>query len=106
MKDNKLPTSLPPSLYSFFWDVDPAKVNPSLNPHYVINRLLDKGNLEAARWVLKSFPKELITETLKTIRDFSPWNGQFWASYLDMSEKEVACLQEPYLTQRRQLWPY
>lgn len=73
---------------------------------YVINRLLDKGNLEAARWVLRVYPKATIKETFRTMRDFSPWNGRFWASYINLSEKEVACLNPFYLKQRRQLWPY
>ncbi len=101
-----LPTSLPPSLHKFFWDVDATKTNPAEHPQYVINRLLDKGDLEAARWVLKNFPKETIVETLKKRRDFSPWNGTFWGHYLGIPEAEVACLQPSYRKMRKQLWPY
>lgn len=106
MKSAAIPTSVPASLHQFFWDVDAKKLNPRTHQRYVINRLLDKGNLEAARWVLKNFPKENIIDTFKTYRDFSPWNGAFWAHYLGIPEKEVACLQRSYLTLRSQLWPY
>lgn len=106
MKQKLAPASLPPSLYRFFWDADPARVNPSEKPYYVISRLLDKGNLEAARWVLNSFPKETIVETFKKIRDFSPWNGVFWARYLDIPREEVRCLDPSYLAMRRMHWPF
>lgn len=106
MESKGLPTSLPASLYKFFWDVDAAKVDPSLHPHYVINRLLDKGNLEASRWVLKNFSREVIVETFRTRRDFSPWNGVFWAKYLGIPREEVRCLEPSYLAMRKQLWPY
>ena len=106
MAQHPLPASIPPSLYKFFWDVRAENVNPSVHPHYVINRLLDKGNMEAARWVLKNFSRETIIETLRTIRDFSPWNGVFWAAYLGISRKEVKCLEPSYLMRRKQLWPY
>lgn len=106
MVDNQLPTQLPESLHGFFWDIDATKLKPSEKPYYVINRLLDKGNLEAAKWVLEYFPKKTIAETFRKIRDFSPWNGRFWANYLNLPEKEVACLQTSYLKTRRQLWPY
>lgn len=106
MEESSIPTTLHPSLYRYFWDVQAEKVNPSTHPQYVINRLLDKGNLDAARWVLKSFPKETIRETFRKRRDFSPWNGRFWAHYLELSEKEVACLNPSYLSRRRQHWPY
>ena len=106
MSKNQLPTRLPESLYRFFWDIDARKLNPAEKPYYVINRLLDKGNLEPAKWVLGNYPKDLIAETFRKMRDFSPWNGRFWTHYLGLSEKEVACLQTFYLNQRKQLWPY
>ncbi len=106
MTKARLPSSLPASLRKFFWDVDATKLNPDKHPLYVINRLLDKGDLEAARWVLKHFSKETIKETFRKRRDFSPWNGRFWTHYLNIPEEEVACLQPSYLTMRRQLWPY
>lgn len=106
MAKPRIPTRLPKELHRFFWDVDPKKVNPAQKPHYVINRLLDKGDLEAARWVLRNFSQDTIIETLKTMRDFSPWNGRFWARYLNVPEEEVTCLQPSYLTMRRAHWPF
>lgn len=106
MEKQSLPTSLPLEFQSFFWDIDAAKLDPSKHAPYVINRLLDKGNVEAVRWVRQSFPEELIIETVKTRRDFSPWTAVFWARFYDIPREEVRCLQEPYLTLRKQLWPY
>jgi len=104
--NNKLPTTLPSSLYRFFWDIVPTELNPSEHPTYTIHRLLDKGNIDAARWVIQSFPKDLIIQTLKKDRDFSPWNGTFWSAYYGISQKEVACLEPSYRTMRQKLWPY
>ncbi|MEK7166230.1 MAG: hypothetical protein AAB874_05485 [Patescibacteria group bacterium] len=101
-----VPTKLPLEFYKFFWDVDAQKLNPQEKSYYVINRLLDKGDLEAARWVLKTFSKESIVETLKTMRDFSPWNGNFWASFLNIPKEEVKCLNPSYLKLRKTHWPY
>lgn len=102
----RIPTKLPPSLYQFFWDVEAKKVNPGKSPYYVINRLLDKGNLKAARWVRRNFPEELIIETVKKMRDFSPWNAVFWARLLDIPRQEVKCLDPSYLKLRKMHWPY
>lgn len=106
MEKPTLPTSLPTEFYGFFWDIDAAKLDPSKHAPYVINRLLDKGNVEAVRWVRRAFPEELIMGTIKTRRDFSPWNAVFWARFYNIPREEVRCLQEPYLTLRKQLWPY
>ena len=100
------PTSIPPEFHKYFWDVDATKVNPQEHPIYVINRLLDKGGLEAVRWVRHAFPESLIIETIKKIKDFSPWNGVFWARMYNIPREEVACLEPSYRALRKQLWPY
>jgi len=104
--ERSLPTTLPTFLYQFFWDTDPTQINPSQNPTHIIHRLLDKGDINAARWVIQTFPKNLIIQTLKQERDFSPWNGTFWSAYVGISQKEVACLEPSYQTWRQKLWPY
>lgn len=106
MQALQIPTNIPESLYLFFWDIDAPKLDPSQHPKYVINRLLDKGNLEGVRWVLRNFPRDAITDTIKNMRDFSPRSSRFWAKYYNIPEKEVRCLQPSYLTMRRMHWPY
>lgn len=106
MKTIKMPTKIPKRLWQYFWDVDVKKLNPQEKPYFVINRLLDKGNLEAAQWVKKNFPEKTIQETFKNIRDFKTKIGYFWALFLNISQEDVLCLQEPYLKMRRMHWPY
>lgn len=106
IKEPKLPQKLPASFYQFFWDVDPKKVNPRTHPYYVINRLLDKGDLSAARWVRRNFPEELIKETIKTKRDFAFSTIIFWARLLNIPLGEIKCMQEPYRSMRKMHWLY
>lgn len=101
-----LPRSVPNQLHQFFWDVDAQKLDPSQHPLFVINRLLDKGNLEAVRWVRRNFPEDLIVKTIKTRRDFSPKTANFWSQYYHIPKEEIKCMQEPYRSLRQQLWPY
>jgi hypothetical protein len=106
MKKTSLPTRLPSSFYKFFWDTDAKKVNPSKHPYYVINRLLDKGDLKAVKWVRKNFSQEVIVATLKKKRDFSPWTAVFWSRFYNIPRGEMVCLEPHYLAMRRQHWPY
>jgi len=52
-------------LYHYFWDVDVKKLNPQKYLYFVINCLLDKGDIQAARFVLKTFPKLKLLRHLK-----------------------------------------
>lgn len=103
-KEKKL--SIPKSFYPFFWDVDVKKIDPSKKAHFVVQRLLDKGDDNCIRWVRKNFSKRTIRETLTQMRDFSPWVGNFWRLFLKIPQEEVLCLQKPYLLMRRTHWPF
>lgn len=106
MKSTALPDRVPAEFQRFFWDVKFKTLSPRVRPLFVVNRLLDKGNLAAVRWVVRVFPKEYIVRTIKTVRDFSPRSARFWAHYFGIPHEEVACLQASYLTMRRAHWPF
>lgn len=103
--NSPLPAKLPKRLYRFFWDTDTTKVNPRTHPDYVINRLLDKGDLAAARWVVKNFSKEKIIDAFRNTRDASFKTVNFWSKYLNFSPLEAKCMQAPYRAMRKQVWP-
>ena len=102
----KPPTKIPKSLYKFFWDVNPQKVNPREKPYFVIQRLLDKGDTEAVRWVRHNYTSEEIGATFYRMRDFRAKIGYFWTLFLGLEKQKVICIQPHYLARRRQLWPY
>jgi len=97
---------IPKSLHRYFWDVDVEKLDPKKKPYFVINRLLDKGNLEAVRWVRENYKEEQIKETFKKMRDFNAKVGRFWSLFLNIPREQVKCLQPSYLKMRRMHWPY
>lgn len=104
MGETPIPNQLPDELRRYFWDVDASTLNPAEHPKYVINRMLNIGNVAAVRWVRQHFPEHLITKTLKTIRDFSPKTATFWANVYHIPKEEMACMQEPYLSMRKRSW--
>lgn len=97
---------IPKSLHRFFWDVDVKKLDPKNKPYFVINRLLDKGNVEAVRWVRENYTESQIKETFMRLRDFNPKVGRFWALFLKIPQAKIVCLQPSYLKMRRMHWPY
>ncbi len=97
---------IPKSLHRFFWDVDVKKLDPEKKPYFVINRLLDKGNVEAVKWVRGNYTNGQIKKTFMRLRDFNPKVATFWALFLKIPKEEVVCLQPSYLKMRRQHWPY
>lgn len=99
-------SKIPRSLYRYFWDVNVKKIDPSKKSIFVINRLLDKGDDNAVRYVRKNFSEEQIKEAFTSYRDFNYKVGNFWATFLGIPKEEVLCLQPHYLKMRRMHWSY
>ena len=97
---------LPKSLYKFFWDVDVTKLDLDDKRYFVIQRLLDKGNLEAVRWVRKNYSNQDITAAFYQLRDFRTKIGRFWTLFLNLDQSKVICIQPHYLKMRKSHWPF
>ncbi len=69
---------------------------------------LDKGDLEAARWVLRSFPKEVIIKSLMSDESLSPMTATFFARYYQQPYPDFACYQNRLSFKRKPsgLWNY
>jgi len=40
-----------------FWDVDPKTIDPEKHAKYIIERVMDFGNDQEARWIYKRYPR-------------------------------------------------
>lgn len=70
--------SIPPRLRHLFWDVEPAKIDVSANSRYIIDRMLELGDLEALNWLQKTYPSKKILESLFLSRSISERSKGFW----------------------------
>lgn len=63
---------------SLFWDVDPRTIDPKKHARYIIERVLDFGDDQEARWVYKTYPRRFIHEVAKTSRALHPQTKVLW----------------------------
>jgi len=87
---------LHPKVYRFFWDVDPSHLESAIHATFVIERLLDKGDLWALGWLRKTFSQEQIIRVIKNTRSLSPRSARFWVLYFNLDSKDVRCMQKPW----------
>jgi len=99
-------THLPESAYKYFWDINPAELDVSAHPRYVIERLLEYGDFTEIRWLLSRFNHVEIMDAFKRSRTLSRRRAVFWANFFDIPRKEVRCLSRSYQAQREAIWPY
>ena len=76
---------IPARLYHLFWDVDAGKLNLRRHSRYVIERILELGDLDALWWAQRQYPTALIIETCHASRRLSPRSKNFWELWLEAS---------------------
>ena len=69
---------VPIQFKEYFWDTDFSKIDPEKHQTYIINRLLEYGDVKAYRWLTQNFSKSKLKKIAKTSRQISPKTKNFW----------------------------
>lgn len=98
--------ALPPFLKQYFWEIRFENLDPAKRATYIIERLLEYGDVPSLRWMLKKYPKEQIIEVLKRTRVVSRKSANFWALYFSVPREEILCFQKRFLETSGAIWNY
>ncbi len=81
--------TLPRTLRRFFWDAPLSGLSAQTHRDFILGRLLERGDREAARWVLHTYPRASLQEFLRgrgrEVLSRRAW--RFWALLLDLSAR-------------------
>jgi len=97
-------TQLPEQFYRFFWDCDPQQLGIDRNADQILTRLLDYGDLAAARWALRTYGVDRIRQYLlsRGRQTLSRKTLAFWRALLSLQDEP--CLQPSSLERSRPFW--
>lgn len=99
-------TKAPSFLKKYFWDIDFKKLDISKSSVYVIERILELGDIKAIKWVLKTFKKELIKKVVMTRRGLSPKTANFWTLYFNIPKDKIICFRKGFPNPPVRTWNY
>jgi hypothetical protein len=97
---------LPKYLNRFFWDVDTNNLDVNKYKVFIVERLLEYGDDLAIRWVMRTYPDDVLIDVIKCTRKISKKTAGFWVRYYNLDEEEVVCLSEHYQNLRSPLWKH
>ena len=89
-----------------FWDVVPSQLDVKAHASFIIDRLLEWGDLEEIHWLLGAYPLDLLRERLKRCRSLSKKSAAFWALILEVPSGEITCIRKQSDPQQKNAWPY
>lgn len=97
-EENALSSSyqeIPESLRPFFWDVDFENLSLHNFSYFIISRLMEHGDEEALRFLMRAYSRRELGEALRTSRSISRRTRKFWALLLDMKEESCSAKRYP-----------
>ena len=80
---------LPKFARRYFWDIDARKLDTDKYATYVIERMLELGDPQTARWLVQKYSQRKIVSVLKKTRALSRMSANFWALYFGVPRKEI-----------------
>ncbi len=97
---------VPKEFHDVFWEIEPEKLDTEENPEYIMERILEYGTLEGAKWVRRTFGDERIKEFIKGAgrRRLSTLTLNFWQKILKLKPEE--CMSIPSMKNRSPFWDY
>lgn len=69
-------------LTKYFWDIDPETIDLKKHHRYVIERLAELGDEEAAQWMLAQYGAGMVREIVLASRRVSPKSKSYWRTVL------------------------
>lgn len=95
---------MPEFLKRYFWDVDFSTIDPDKHSTYVIERLLDLGDVDATAWLKKKYNENEIKNTVLQSRQLSAKSANYWTIIYNLNAKEVLCMTKSYREKHKLFW--
>ena len=86
--------TIPQTFRKYFWDTDINKLSTTQNSTYIIERLLELGDIEELEWLNKTYNKKDIVKTLQNSRRISPKTGNFFSIYYKIPRESLVCMKK------------
>lgn len=89
--------NLPSFSHKYFWDTNLSALDVRRHQTYIIERLLEHGDLNCLHWLNKSYMKKDIQKVIKNSKRLSAKTANFFSLYYNLPKGEIACLNQPYI---------
>jgi len=86
----------PDSIKALHWDTPWENLDSKLHSKYIIERILEYGDIDDLKWLFNEYPEDEIKETVKTSKRLSAKTAYFFSKILNIPEETILCIQQPY----------
>jgi hypothetical protein len=89
---------LPSQFSRYFWDVSLDSIFIYPHRRFIIERLLNEGDLQSLQWLIKQYGMEQIRQTVCEARGLTRFTARFWQGYFKLREDEMRCFSTSWMS--------
>ena len=72
---------VPARFRAFFWDVDVKRIKVKKHSRYIIERILEYGNMDSIYWLQRVFSAQAILDVIRESRKISEQSKNLWKTW-------------------------
>ena len=88
---------IPKSFEMYFWDTKFNNLNIKQHEKFIIERLLDKGDIKHIKWVQKTYNLETIKKILISSSRLSRKSAHFYSNIYNIPIDNFICLKKHFI---------
>lgn len=77
---------IPARFHSLFWDANLKNIHTKRNAQYIIERILEFGDIDALEWLQRAYPAQRIIHVLHVSRAVSEKSRNFWTLWFGVED--------------------
>lgn len=112
IKPSKLPAknrymlSTIPCGIECFWDIDKKNLRLPEHLFFLVERILEYGDIKSVKWLFSHIRKEEIIEVLKKSKNLTRKTANFWANYFGIKGRNILCSLKRFPKEQKRIWQY
>lgn len=97
---------IPPFLKKYFWDTDMVKLSPKKHATWIIERILEWGDVKAVKWLRERYSRRELLHVLDISRTLSHKSWHFWKLILLDTHNPIPCTRKFSPKRQETAWKY
>ena len=89
-------SDIPEHINKYLWDVNVGELSLEKHSKFIIERVLEYGDLDTIKWLENVYSKDIITNVLIKSKRISPKTGSLYALYFDIPRESLLCIRKPF----------
>lgn len=93
---------LPKFLHRYFWESDVEELKTKDSEKYIVERLLDRGDEKAIKWLFDNYDRQAISRVVLGNRQLSKKSLNYWLTILNLEKWKPKLLAQ----KQKAIWNY